>query len=56
MASHSALDSPDSYMIAWIAALPIDRAAAEAMLMRNMQLRVASLDTQQTRMFIRGVA
>jgi nucleoside phosphorylase len=32
MASHNALDSPDSYTIAWIAALPIERAAAEAML------------------------
>jgi nucleoside phosphorylase len=32
MASHNALGSPDSYAIAWIAALPIERAAAEAML------------------------
>ncbi|KAJ5117910.1 Pfs NACHT and Ankyrin domain protein [Penicillium atrosanguineum] len=32
MASHNALDSPDSYAIAWIAALPMERAAAEAML------------------------
>jgi nucleoside phosphorylase len=32
MASRSALDSPDSYAVAWIAALPIERAAAEAML------------------------
>ncbi|KAL2126811.1 hypothetical protein VTI74DRAFT_192 [Chaetomium olivicolor] len=32
MASHKALDSPDSYAVAWIAALPIERAAAEAML------------------------
>lgn len=32
MASCNALDSPDSYAIAWIAALPIERAAAEAML------------------------
>jgi nucleoside phosphorylase len=32
MASKNALDSPDSYTIAWIAALPIERAAAEAML------------------------
>ncbi|CAI7573585.1 unnamed protein product [Penicillium glandicola] len=32
MASHNALDSPDSYGIAWIAALAIERAAAEAML------------------------
>jgi nucleoside phosphorylase len=32
MASRKALDSPDSYAIAWIAALPIERAAAEAML------------------------
>ncbi|KAJ6101890.1 Pfs NACHT and ankyrin domain-containing protein [Penicillium sp. IBT 16267x] len=32
MASHNALDSPDSCAIAWIAALPIERAAAEAML------------------------
>ncbi|KGO60646.1 NACHT nucleoside triphosphatase [Penicillium expansum] len=32
MASHNNLDSPDSYQIAWIAALPIERAAAEAML------------------------
>jgi nucleoside phosphorylase len=32
MASHNALDSPDSYAVAWIAALPIERAAAEAML------------------------
>lgn len=32
MASHKVLDSPDSYAIAWIAALPIERAAAEAML------------------------
>ncbi|KAH7377133.1 ankyrin repeat-containing domain protein [Plectosphaerella cucumerina] len=32
MTSHRALDSPDSYTIAWIAALPIERAAAEAML------------------------
>ncbi|KAJ5101583.1 Pfs NACHT and Ankyrin domain protein [Penicillium alfredii] len=32
MAFHNALDSPDSYAIAWIAALPIERAAAEAML------------------------
>jgi nucleoside phosphorylase len=32
MASKTALDSPDSYTIAWIAALPIERAAAEAML------------------------
>ena len=32
MASLKALDNPDSYTIAWIAALPIERAAAEAML------------------------
>jgi nucleoside phosphorylase len=32
MASHNTLDSPESYEIAWIAALPIERAAAEAML------------------------
>jgi hypothetical protein len=32
MASHNALDSPDSYAIAWIAALPVERLAAEAML------------------------
>jgi nucleoside phosphorylase len=32
MTSHNALDSPDSYTIGWIAALPIERAAAEAML------------------------
>ncbi|KAL2820313.1 Pfs, NACHT and ankyrin domain protein [Aspergillus granulosus] len=32
MASCDALDCPDSYAIAWIAALPIERAAAEAML------------------------
>ncbi|KAL4966716.1 Pfs, NACHT and ankyrin domain protein, partial [Aspergillus stella-maris] len=32
MASRNALDSPDFYSIAWIAALPIERAAAEAML------------------------
>jgi hypothetical protein len=32
MASHNALDNPDSYMVAWIAALPIERAAVEAML------------------------
>ncbi|KAK4198015.1 Pfs, NACHT and ankyrin domain protein [Triangularia verruculosa] len=32
MASHTALDSPDSYAVAWIAALHIERAAAEAML------------------------
>ncbi|KAL2848940.1 nucleoside phosphorylase domain-containing protein [Aspergillus pseudodeflectus] len=32
MATPNALDSPDSYTIAWIAALPIERAAAEAML------------------------
>ena len=32
MASHKAIDSPDSYTIAWIAALPMERAAAEAML------------------------
>ncbi|KAJ5513368.1 NACHT nucleoside triphosphatase [Penicillium fimorum] len=32
MASLSTLDSPDYYEIAWIAALPIERAAAEAML------------------------
>jgi nucleoside phosphorylase len=32
MTSHRALDSPDAYTIAWIAALPIERAAAEAML------------------------
>ncbi|KAL4745562.1 nucleoside phosphorylase domain-containing protein [Aspergillus terricola var. indicus] len=32
MASCPALDSPDFYAIAWIAALPIERAAAEAML------------------------
>ncbi|KAK3378799.1 hypothetical protein B0T24DRAFT_568404 [Lasiosphaeria ovina] len=32
MTSHKALDSPDSYAVAWIAALPIERAAAEAML------------------------
>ncbi|KAL4766765.1 nucleoside phosphorylase domain-containing protein [Aspergillus nidulans var. acristatus] len=32
MASCTALDSPDFYAIAWIAALPIERAAAEAML------------------------
>ncbi|KAK9438543.1 Pfs, NACHT and Ankyrin domain protein [Metarhizium brunneum] len=30
--SHNALDSPHSYAVAWIAALPIERAAAEAML------------------------
>ncbi|OKP09492.1 hypothetical protein PENSUB_5160 [Penicillium subrubescens] len=32
MISLSGLDSPDFYTIAWIAALPIERAAAEAML------------------------
>jgi hypothetical protein len=32
MASNNALNSLDSYAIAWIAALPIERAAAEAML------------------------
>ncbi|KAJ5733316.1 Pfs NACHT and Ankyrin domain protein [Penicillium manginii] len=32
MVSHNALDSPESYTIAWITALPIERAAAEAML------------------------
>ncbi|KAH7201175.1 ankyrin repeat-containing domain protein [Fusarium oxysporum] len=32
MASCNSLDNPDSYAIAWIAALPIERAAAEAML------------------------
>ncbi|OAQ60894.1 Pfs, NACHT and ankyrin domain-containing protein [Pochonia chlamydosporia 170] len=32
MASENALDNPDSYTVAWIAALPIERAAAEAML------------------------
>ncbi|KAJ5095220.1 Pfs NACHT and Ankyrin domain protein [Penicillium argentinense] len=32
MASQSTRESPDSYAIAWIAALPIERAAAEAML------------------------
>ncbi|KAK4220411.1 hypothetical protein QBC38DRAFT_462674, partial [Podospora fimiseda] len=32
MASHATVDSPDSYSVAWIAALPIERAAAEAML------------------------
>jgi nucleoside phosphorylase len=32
MASKNVLDSPDSYTVAWIAALPIERAAAEAML------------------------
>ncbi|KAF1807850.1 Pfs, NACHT and ankyrin domain protein, partial [Eremomyces bilateralis CBS 781.70] len=31
MASRNSLDSPDSYAVAWIAALPIERAAAEAM-------------------------
>ncbi|CEJ82926.1 Putative Pfs, NACHT and Ankyrin domain protein [[Torrubiella] hemipterigena] len=32
MANHNALDSADSYAVAWIAALSIERAAAEAML------------------------
>jgi nucleoside phosphorylase len=32
MTSNNALDSPGSYAIAWIALLPIERAAAEAML------------------------
>jgi nucleoside phosphorylase len=32
MVSQNALDGPDSYAIAWITALPIERAAAEAML------------------------
>ena len=32
MASGNALPSPESYAIAWIAALPLERAAAEAML------------------------
>ncbi|KAL4737689.1 Pfs, NACHT and ankyrin domain protein [Aspergillus similis] len=32
MASHNALDSPDSYAIAWIAPRSIERAAAKAML------------------------
>ena len=32
MTPHNALDSPDSYGVAWIAALPIERAAAKAML------------------------
>ncbi|CAF3557114.1 unnamed protein product [Fusarium graminearum] len=32
MTSRKCLDSPDSYVIAWIAALPIERAAAEALL------------------------
>lgn len=32
MASHNAFDSPESYAITWIATLPIERAAAEAML------------------------
>lgn len=32
MASRNTLDSPDSYAVAWFAALPIERATAEAML------------------------
>ncbi|KND86460.1 Ankyrin repeat and SAM domain-containing protein 6 [Tolypocladium ophioglossoides CBS 100239] len=32
MTSRKTLDSPDAYAVAWIAALPIERAAAEAML------------------------
>jgi nucleoside phosphorylase len=32
MASRNVLDSPNPYQFAWIAALPIERAAAEAML------------------------
>ncbi|KAJ6113392.1 Ankyrin repeat protein [Penicillium sp. IBT 18751x] len=32
MTSNNALDSSDSHAIVWIAALPIERAAAEAML------------------------
>ena len=32
MASRKGLDSPDSYAVAWITALPTERAAAEAML------------------------
>jgi hypothetical protein len=32
MATPNALDSPDSYTIAWLAARPIERAAAIAML------------------------
>src|SRR5690606_4641453 len=31
-ASHNRLETPDAYAVAWIAALPIERAAAEAML------------------------
>ncbi|EXU98137.1 ankyrin repeat protein, partial [Metarhizium robertsii] len=32
MACNNALDNPDSYAVAWITALPVERAAAEAML------------------------
>jgi len=32
MASRNCLDSPDSYAIGWVAAVAIERAAAEAML------------------------
>ncbi|KAF5131539.1 hypothetical protein E5D57_007894 [Metarhizium anisopliae] len=32
LASHNSLDSPDSYAVTWVATLPIERAAAEAML------------------------
>ncbi|KAM0274954.1 hypothetical protein ACHAQH_007722 [Verticillium albo-atrum] len=35
MASDKALDSPEAYTVAWIAALPIERAAAEAMLVEE---------------------
>lgn len=55
MTSLSALDSPDLYTIAWIAALPIERDAAEAMFDEKNAAPTGSLDTKPTRTFIRGV-
>ncbi|EGY15108.1 pfs domain-containing protein [Verticillium dahliae VdLs.17] len=45
MTSLKALDSTDSYTIAWISALPIERAAAEAMLDQDHEPPTISLDT-----------
>ncbi|PNH39611.1 hypothetical protein VD0004_g7280 [Verticillium dahliae] len=55
MTSLKALDSTDSYTIAWISALLIERAAAEAMLDQDHEPPTISLDTSPTRTFIHRV-
>ncbi|KAJ5999796.1 Ankyrin repeat protein [Penicillium waksmanii] len=50
MASLKVLDSPESYTIAWIAALPIERAAAEGQLECSLTWQRKSLSQSNQEM------